>query len=285
VHAAGGTILLQLWHTGRSSHPSVQPGGILPVAPSAIAINGLTFATQGRVPFIAPRELRRDEIPGLIRDYAQATSRAMAAGFDGVEIHGANGYLPDQFLHQSANRRTDDYGGSVENRARFMVAVVDAVSMATGAGKTGLRLSPSSSFNDMHDPDPAGLYEHLLDRLSYCDLAYLHVVEPGIAGGASTEPVDGALDSSWIRKRWSGGLIAVGNYTRVNALEALRTGRADAIAFGRPFISNPDLPRRLAEDLPLEPALREIFYGGTDAGYVDYPTWDELEQRMCVTMD
>lgn len=275
VHAAGGTIVLQLWHAGRCSHPSVQPAGMLPMAPSPIAVTGLTFTAQGRVPFPVPRQIRRPEIPGLVRSYAEAGARAIAAGFDGVEIHGANGYLPDQFLHLSSNRRTDDYGGPAGNRARFLVEVAEAVSTAAGPGRTGVRLSPASTFNDMDDPDPEGLYAHLLERLAGCGLAYLHVVEPGIAGSEPTEPVRGALDSCWVRQRWLGGLIAAGNYTRATALEALRSGRADAVAFGRPFISNPDLPHRLARGLPLEPAIRELFYGGADAGYTDYPTWGE----------
>jgi N-ethylmaleimide reductase len=270
---------MQLWHTGRSSHPSVQPDGILPVAPSPIAIDGLTFATEGRVPFIQPRELRIEEIPGLVQDYAAAADRAMDAGFDGVEIHGANGYLPDQFLQSSSNERTDEYGGPVENRARFMLEVVEAVCAAVGPGRTGLRISPASTFNDMFDPDKAGVYGYLIEQLAAHPLAYLHVVEPGISGGVSAEHVDGSLDSAWVRERWEGGLIAVGNYTRETAVEALRTDRVDAVAFGRPFISNPDLVRRLVEDLPLEPALHSVFYGGTDAGYIDYPTWDEQLQQ------
>ena len=282
VHAAGATIVMQLWHTGRSSHPSVQPGGILPVGPSAIAIDGLTFANEGRVPFVAPRELRLDEIPGLIEDYAAAARRAMAAGFDGVEIHGANGYLPDQFLHSSSNVRTDEYGGSIENRARFMVEVVAAVCAATGPGRTGLRLSPTSTFNDMFDADSEGLYAHLLERLADHPLAYLHVVEPGVAGGATSEVVDDTIDSAWVRERWSGGLVSVGNHTRDTAMALLGSGVVDAVAFGRPFISNPDLVRRLVENLPLEPADREVFYGGTDHGYIDYPTWDQLGAGMPV---
>jgi N-ethylmaleimide reductase len=279
VHAAGGTIVLQLWHTGRCSHPSVQPTGAPPAAPSPIAVNGAAFTAEGRVPFAVPREIRRGEIPGLVRCYADAATRAMTARFDGVEIHGANGYLPDQFLHMSSNRRTDAYGGPAENRARFMVEVVEAVCAAAGPGRTGLRLSPASTFNDMDDPDPAGLYGHLLDRLAGHSLAYLHVVEPGISGSQSAEPTDGALDSAWVRKRWPTGLITAGNYTRTTALAALRSGQADAVAFGRPFISNPDLPRRLAEDLPLQPAVRELFYGGTNAGYTDYPSWEDDEGR------
>jgi N-ethylmaleimide reductase len=281
VHAVGGSIVLQLWHTGRSSHRSVQPGGVLPVSASAVAINGMTFATEGRVPFEAPRELGRDEIPGLVQDYADAAARAIAAGFDGVEIHGANGYLPDQFLHASSNLRTDDYGGSVQNRARFMVEVVEAVADAAGARRTGLRISPSSTFLDMHDPDPAGLYGHLLERLRPLDLAYLHVIEPGIEGGGpSGKPVECALGSGWVRERWQGGLVAAGDYNRATAIEVLRAQQVDAVAFGRPFISNPDLVRRLVEDLPLEPAVREVFYGGSDAGYVDYPTWDQSQGRV-----
>jgi len=282
VHAAGGTIVMQLWHTGRSSHPSVQPGGVLPVAPSPVAVDGLTFATEGRVPFIAPRELRTDEIPGLVADYAAAAARAMAAGFDGVEIHGANGYLPDQFLHASSNHRSDQYGGSIAHRSRFMVEVVEAVLAESGPGRTGLRLSPSSTFNDMFDPESEDLYSHLLERLAEHDMAYLHIVEPGIAGGASSDRPADAIDIRWVRERWSDGLITVGNHTRETAIRELSDHTADAVAFGRLFISNPDLVRRLAEDLPLEPAVREVFYGGTDHGYVNYPTYEELLAGMPV---
>jgi N-ethylmaleimide reductase len=274
--------VMQLWHTGRSSHPSVQPGGILPVGPSPIAIDGLTFANEGRVPFVAPRELRIDEIPGLVEDYAAAARRAMAAGFDGVEIHGANGYLPDQFLHSSSNVRTDEYGGTIENRARFMLEVVVAVCAASGPGRTGLRLSPTSTFNDMFDSDSEALYAHLLERLAEHPLAYLHVVEPGVEGGATTEVVDDTIDSAWVRERWSGGLVSVGNHTRDSAVELLGRGVVDAVAFGRPFIANPDLVRRLVEDLPLEPSVREVFYGGTDHGYINYPTWDEQQAGVPV---
>ena len=282
VHAAGSSIVMQLWHTGRSSHPSVQPGGILPVAPSPVAVDGLTFATEGRVPFIAPRELRTDEIPGLVADYAAAAARAMAAGFDGVEIHGANGYLPDQFLHASSNHRSDEYGGSIHHRTRFMVEVVEAVLAESGPGRTGLRLSPSSTFNDMFDPESEDLYSHLLERLAEHDMAYLHIVEPGIAGGASSDRPADAIDIRWVRERWSNGLITVGNHTRETAIRELSDHTADAVAFGRLFISNPDLVRRLAEDLPLEPAVREVFYGGTDHGYVNYPTYDEWLAGMPV---
>ena len=282
VHAAGGTIVMQLWHTGRSSHPSVQPGGVLPVAPSPVAVDGLTFATEGRVPFIAPRELRTDEIPGLVADYAAAAARAMAAGFDGVEIHGANGYLPDQFLHASSNHRSDEYGGSIAHRSRFMVDVVEAVLAESGPGRTGLRLSPSSTFNDMFDPESEDLYSHLLERLAEHDMAYLHIVEPGIAGGASSDRPADAIDIRWVRERWSDGLITVGNHTRESAIRELSDHTADAVAFGRLFISNPDLVRRLAEDLPLEPAVREVFYGGTDHGYVNYPTYEEFLAGMPV---
>lgn len=280
VHGAGGLIVLQLWHTGRASHPSVQPGGQLPVAPSAIAIDGSVFTSAGRVPFPVPHALERAEIAGVVREFADGAGRALAAGFDAVEIHGANGYLPDQFLHASSNQRTDDYGGTIPNRARFMLEVASAVAATAGADRTGLRLSPASAHNGMQEPDPGALYGYLLARLAPLRLAYLHIIEPWVQGVANVQPEPGGVDAAWVRQRWGGGLIAAGGYDKAMAIRALRSGRAEAIAFGRPFISNPDLPRRLVEDLPLALADPAVYYGFSDAGYVDYPTWDEA-RRAC----
>jgi N-ethylmaleimide reductase len=277
VHAAGGTIVLQLWHTGRASHPTVQQYGALPVAPSPVAIDGTTFTNQGILPYVTPRELHTTEIPRIVGDYARGAINALRAGFDGVEIHGANGYLVDQFLHASSNRRDDEWGGSIENRCRFLFEVVGAVTRAIGAERVGLRLSPSSSFNDMSDPELEMLYEHVLWGLRASGLAYLHIVEPGVSGAETAEVEPAHIDSGWVRARWDGGLIAAGNYTRESAEEVIETGGVDAVAFARAFLANPDLPNRFAQQAGLNEPNRETFYGGGDEGYLDYPSL-EAEQ-------
>ncbi|MER6689253.1 alkene reductase [Streptomyces minutiscleroticus] len=273
VHEAGAAVVTQLWHTGRASHPSLQPDGKDPVGPSAIGIDGLTFARNGRTPYVTPRALATEEIPAIVDQYGRAARNAAAAGFDGVELHAANGYLIDQFLQDSANRRTDRYGGSIENRARLLLEAVDALIDAFGADRVGVRLSPSSTFQDMSDSDPVALFTHVLDALAQRDLAYLHLVEPGIVGddsAAGQRPAD-SIDSAWVRKRYPGHLIAAGGYDRETALRAVESGTVDAVAFGRAFIANPDLPARLAEGAELNEADRATFYGGDDHGYVDYP--------------
>ncbi|MEV1025643.1 alkene reductase [Streptomyces sp. NPDC050264] len=274
VHDAGAAIVTQLWHTGRASHPSLQPGGKDPVAPSAIAITGLTFARDGRTPYVTPRALETEEIPRIVAQYGQAARNARAAGFDGVELHAANGYLIDQFLQDNTNQRTDRYGGSVENRARFLLEVLDALIEAVGAGRVGVRLSPSSTFQDMADSDPIALFGYVIDALAERDLAYLHLVEPGIFGDNSEttqRPAD-SIDSAWVRKRYPGRVIATGGYDRQRALDVVGDGNADAVAFGRAFIANPDLPQRLRTDAELNEADRATFYGGDDHGYTDYPS-------------
>jgi N-ethylmaleimide reductase len=270
VHELGGTIVLQLWHTGRASDPSLQPGGRQQVAPSAVGIRGKTYTSRGWVEFSPPRALERSEIRAIVETYAAAAVNARKAGFDGVEIHGANGYLIDQFLHAGSNHRTDGYGGSPQRRARFMHEVVGAVVDACGAGRVGLRISPSSSFYGMEDPEPEAIYEAALGGLPV-GLAYVHVVEPGISGSTTVVRAADALDSGWVRARWSGGLIGAGDYTAPSAVEALASGRVDAVAFGRLFVANPDLPRRLVEATELNVPRRETFYGGGDEGYLDYP--------------
>ncbi|GAA2325524.1 alkene reductase [Streptomyces kunmingensis] len=273
VHDAGSAIVTQLWHTGRASHPSLQPGGKDPVGPSPIGIDGWTFARDGRTPHVTPRALETEEIPAIVAQYGTAARNAAAAGFDGVELHAANGYLIDQFLQDSANRRTDRYGGSVENRARLLLEALDALIDAVGADRVGVRLSPSSTFQDMHDSDPVALFTYVLDALAQRDLAYLHLVEPGIVGDDSEtgrRPAD-SIDSAWVRKRYPGRLIAAGGYDRERALRAVESGTVDAVAFGRAFIANPDLPTRLAQGAELNEADRSTFYGGDERGYVDYP--------------
>ena len=274
VHARGGLIFLQLWHVGRISHSSHQPGGALPIAPSAVAPAGkVTTASFTREPFQTPRALALSEIPGIVDGYAQAARNAMQAGFDGVEIHGANGYLLEQFLQSRTNLRTDAYGGTIANRARLTLEVTEAVVGVWGADRVGIRLSPFGIANDSGEAEPMPLYSHLIDALDRMGLAYLHLIEPR-ASGAGQGEVDHQNVPSAIelfRPRWRSRLIGAGNFKADTAADAIRKGHADAIAFGRLFISNPDLPERLRRNLPLTPYSRATFYGGGREGYVDYP--------------
>jgi N-ethylmaleimide reductase len=263
VHAAGGRIVMQLWHVGRISHTALQENGAAPVAPSAIRANAQTFIESGFVEVSEPRALTLDEIPRIVADYEQAARNAKAAGFDGVEIHAANGYLLAQFLSDSANRRTDAYGGSIENRARLVLEVTDAVLRVWEPGRVGIRLSPGP-VQDAFDSDPAALYGHLVRELDRRKLAYVHFIEA---------PVEG-LDYGELRRAFRGVYIANGGYTRERAIEAVETGQADAVAFGRPFIANPDLVARLRLNAPLNEPDRATFYGGGPEGYIDYPTLD-----------
>lgn len=279
VHAAGGSMFMQLWHVGRVSHPALQPGRQLPVAPSAIALEGMAFITDEHgeaafAPFVTPRALATDELPGLVEQYGTAARQAQLAGFDGVEIHSANGYLLDQFLNSSTNRRTDAYGGSCRNRARLLLEVVQAVTGVWGPGRVGVRLSPLGTFNAMGDEDPEALFGFVADALNAYDLAYLHVVEPVIAGNAMCEVPDprGAAILAMIRATYRGPLIVCGAYDGARAAAALQHGRADLVAFGRSFLANPDLPERLRQGAPLNVADPETFYGGGWHGYIDYPT-------------
>ncbi|WP_374488057.1 alkene reductase [Zoogloea sp.] len=270
VHAKGGLIFLQLWHTGRSSHSSIQPDGRLPVAPSAIAITGLKSLTPDwqQVPYETPHALALDEIPGIIEAYRQGACNALAAGFDGVEIHGANGYLLEQFLHASSNRRTDAYGGTVENRARLLIQVTEAVIEVWGADRVGVRLSPFGTYNDVGDPDPIGLYRHVLSRLGALGLAYLSLIE---ARSAASMEISTPQVTHELRAMWSGPLLLAGGFTAEAAEAAIRSGEADAVAFGRYFIANPDLPFRFRHGLGLNAYDRSTFYGGGAHGYIDYP--------------
>jgi N-ethylmaleimide reductase len=274
VHRAGGRIFLQLWHVGRISHSSHQPNGQLPVAPSAIKAAGGTYsATWKQVAFETPRALETDEIAGIVKDYAQAAKNAKDAGFDGVEVHGANGYLLDQFLQDGSNQRNDQYGGSVENRARLLLEVVDAVIAVWGAGRVGVRLSPYGTFNDMRDSDPIKLFTYVLEQLSSRGVGYAHVIEPrSSAAGSQDGNIAGAPDTAHLfRKAYSGALISAGGYERSDAMKVVEDGYADAVAFGRLFISNPDLPKRLEKDADLAKYDRGTFYGGAEKGYTDYP--------------
>lgn len=279
VHADGGRIVTQLWHVGRVSHTELQPGGAAPVAPSAITAKTKTVLIKDGVPtFVdtsAPRALNVDEIPGIVADFGRAAAAAVnEAGFDGVEIHGANGYLVDQFLKTGSNQRIDAYGGSIEHRARFLVEVTQAVVDAVGGGRTGIRLSPVTPANDASDADPQPLFEHVLRQLAPLKLAYIHAIE-GATGGPRElpdRPIDyAALKAAYRRAGGQGAWMVNNGYDKALAQAALADG-ADLVAFGRPFIANPDLVRRLREDAPLNKPDKATFYGGGAKGYTDYPT-------------
>ncbi|GAC1303109.1 MAG: alkene reductase [Steroidobacteraceae bacterium] len=265
VHAAGGSIFLQLWHVGRISHRSFQPDGAPPVAPSAIRAAGQVYTEKGFEPLPTPRALELREIPQLVEDYARAARNALQAGFDGVEVHAANGYLIDQFLRDSSNHRTDAYGGSVENRTRLLIEVVDAVAASAGADRTGVRISPQNTFNDLHDADPQRLFEHVAKSLSGKSLAYLHVVE-----GDQMKPPP-AFDYARLKGNFDGLYIANQNYDKARANLALSRGTADLVAFGKLFISNADLVTRFLLDAPLAAGDEATYYGGDARGYTDYP--------------
>ncbi|AGA90841.1 NADH:flavin oxidoreductase [Thioflavicoccus mobilis 8321] len=268
VHARGTKIFIQLWHVGRISHPELQEGGALPVAPSAVKANGQVFTGRGMVDMVTPRALTLDEIPGLVADYRQAAANAKEAGFDGVEIHSANGYLLDQFLRDKTNRRTDAYGGSIENRARLLLEVTDAVLEIWDKPRVGVRLSPLSPANDIDDSDPEPLFTHVVTELGARGIGYLHVVE-GVTGGPRETGHSFRLET--LRGRFPGTYIANNGYTRELALTARAADSADLIAFGRPFIANPDLVERLQSDAPLNTPDQATFYGGDAHGYTDYP--------------
>jgi N-ethylmaleimide reductase len=275
VHAADGKIFLQLWHVGRISHPSLQPNGATPVAPSAIpAANSGTFTAEWQpTPILTPRALDTAEMAGIVADFKQGAINAKAAGFDGVEVHGANGYLLDQFLQDGSNQRTDQYGGSIENRSRLLLEVIDAAIAVWGKGRVGVRLSPYGTFNDMHDSDPVALFTYVLAELSQRGIAYVHVIEPraSAAGGAEGSIDNVPSTAALFRRAFSGVLISAGGYTADEAKQAVQNGTADAIAFGRLFISNPDLPARLKAGAALNKYDRSTFYGGDAKGYTDYP--------------
>lgn len=282
IHAKGGVIFLQLWHVGRVSHSSFQPGGVLPVAPSAVPIAAdlKTGTADGKlVPYETPRALETSEISGIIEAYRQGAKNALAAGFDGVEIHGANGYLIEQFLQSHSNLRTDQYGGSIENRVRFLMEVTRTVIDVWGADRVGVRLSPCGVANGSGEADPMPLYSHAIQSLDPLGLAYLHFIEPRSSGAGRAEVNHQNVPSAMVlfRPMWRGVLITAGGFTGETADAAISAGHADAIAFGRIFISNPDLPRRLQHGFPLTPYNRATFYGGEAAGYTDYPVHGEME--------
>lgn len=272
VHAAGGRIVLQLWHVGRISHSSLLPGGAAPVSATSRRPKAMTFTAEGFVPVSEPRALRDDELPGLVEDYRHAARNAIEAGFDGVEVHAANSYLLDQFLRDSVNDRAGPYGGSIANRARLLLEVLQAVAGAIGGGRTGVRLSPMTTFSDTpRDSNPQALFNHVVEQIAPLGLAYLHVIQ-GETGGARTPEGAPDFDYAALRQRFPGAWMLNNGYSRAEALTAVESGQADVVAFGRPFISNPDLVRRLREDAPLNALRADKLYGGDAEGYTDYPT-------------
>ncbi|MBR2119299.1 MAG: alkene reductase [Pseudomonadota bacterium] len=267
VHERGGHIYIQLWHVGRISHTTLQENGGAPVGPSAVRANGKTFVGGTFADVSEPRALELSEIPGIIDSFKRASANALAAGFDGVEIHGANGYLLDQFAKDGANKRTDAYGGSIENRARLMLEVSKAVAAEAGAERTGIRISPVTTANDISDSNPQPLFDHIVDQLNALKLIYIHVIEGATGGPRDIAPFD--YDS--LRKRFNGAYIANNGYDFKLATEVLDRNKADLIAFGKPFISNPDLVERLKLGAPLNDFDKATFYGGGAKGYTDYP--------------
>jgi N-ethylmaleimide reductase len=278
VHARGGIVFLQLWHVGRVSHSSFQPGGALPVAPSAVAISQelKTSTADGKVTtYETPRALETSEIPGIIDAFRQAATNALAAGFDGVEVHGANGYLLEQFIKDGANTRTDAYGGSIENRARLLLEVTAAVVKEIGAERTGVRLSPVSPAGAISCSDPQSQYDYIAEQLSALGIAYLHVVEGATGGSRDVAPFD--FDA--LRTRFKNPYLANNGYDLDLANTRLVEGKADLFVFGRPFISNPDLVERLEIGAPLAPLNPATLYGGGAQGYIDYPTFADSSIR------
>jgi N-ethylmaleimide reductase len=271
VHVKGGRVFVQLWHVGRISHPSLQPHGALPVAPSAIRPQATCFTATGFQSCLTPRALETEEIPEIAEQYRRAAHNALAAGFDGVEIHAANGYLIEQFLRDSTNKRVDTYGGSLENRARLLLDVTKAVVNACGPGHVGIRLSPVSPVNDIGpDEDPQTTYSYVVERLNGFDLAYLHVIE-GVTQGPRAVPGGFGFDLQILRRTYKGLYIGNNGYDLELALEARRHNLADLIAFGRLYIANPDLVERLRAGAPLNVPDRSTFFGGGAHGYTDYP--------------
>ena len=271
VHEAGSKIVAQIWHVGRVTHPDLT-GGFHPVAPSAIQPRTVAYTRSGKVDIPPPRELSVEDIATVVDEFRQGAANAIRAGFDGVEIHGANGYLIDQFLRDGANRRTDRYGGSVENRARFALEVVDAVIAEIGAGRVGIRLSPVTPANDLSDTSPQAVFGHLVEELDRRGIAFIHFVE-GATGGPRDVP---GFDFAWARKAFHGTYIANNGYDGKMAIEAVESGRADAVAFGRLFIANPDLVQRLKLDAPLNTPNPKTFYTPGAAGYIDYPALETV---------
>jgi N-ethylmaleimide reductase len=271
VHDAGSKIVAQIWHVGRITHPDLT-GGAHPVAPSAIQPRTIAYTRNGKVDVPQPRALSVEDITSVVDEFRRGAANAIRAGFDGVEIHGANGYLIDQFLRDGANKRTDSYGGSVENRARFALEVVDAVIAEIGAGRVGIRLSPVTPANDLADSNPQAVFGYLVEELNKRGIAFIHFVE-GATGGPREVP---GFDYAWARRTFKGTYIANNGYDGATAIAAVESGRADAVSFGRLFIANPDLVQRLKHDAPLNTPNPKTFYTPGPVGYIDYPTLESV---------
>ncbi|MDB5155450.1 MAG: NADH:flavin oxidoreductase, Old Yellow Enzyme family [Mucilaginibacter sp.] len=274
VHAKGSLIFLQLYHAGRVSHSSLQPDHGLPLGPSVVPHQNVAGTPNGWEPTTLNRALETDEIKEIVKEFGRATARAREAGFDGVELHGANGYLVDQFLQDGSNKRTDSYGGSIENRSRFLLEVVEEMVNNWSGDRVAIRVGPSGRFNDMSDSDPLALFSYVTGQLNQFGLAYLHVIEPRVVGSYMEKEGVEPVASMHLRKIFKGRIIAAGGFDRDGAIEIIKNGHADLVAFGRHFIANPDLPYRYRHGLPLNPYNRETFYGGNETGYLDYPFYE-----------
>lgn len=271
VHKAGGRIFVQLSHMGRTAHPSQLLGGRQPVGPSALAAAGTVYTAKGAEPYASPRALELDEIPTIVAEFAAASARAKSAGFDGIEIHGANGYLVDQFLRDGSNIRTDSYGGSVKNRARILLEIIKAIEAHWPLNRIGVRLSPTNPYQGMSDSDPASHFAQIAGLLDPLGLAYLHVVEPLV------QPEGYPVTAAAIRLAFTGPLILAGGFKRAHAEQALAKGRADLIAFGQAFIANPDLPMRWRQNTTLNSADKSTYYTQGAKGYTDYPSLELVQ--------
>ncbi len=269
VHAEGGHIFIQLWYCGRISHPSLLPNEQTPVAPSAIKPEGETVTLKGLQPFVEPRELLTDEIPGIVAQYQHAAKQAKKAGFDGIEIHAANGYLIDQFLRDGSNKRTDQYGGNIENRMRILNEILDAVSQVWASNQIGVRLTPENSFNSMSDSDPVKHFSYIISQLNQRNLAYLHFLEGDMMSQQKS------LDYSFLRNLYEGTYLANQGYSKQTAEQSIEDDNSDLIAFGVPFLANPDLVLRLKTGAALNTPDQSTFYGGDEHGYTDYPFLNE----------
>ena len=274
VHARGGIVFMQLIHGGRQSHVEMT-GGVDPVAPSVVPFDGVALTKDGFVPASPHRALGIEEIPGIVEEFRIAAQRAKDAGFDGVELHGANGYLVDQFIQDGSNKRTDAYGGPVENRARFLKEAVEALISVWGADRVGVRISPSGEWGDISDSNPEATFSYVAKLLDGYGLAYLHVIEPRIKGDSTLHEGHEPVAAAYLRPHFSGPIIAAGGFNRDGAEAIVDAGTADLVAFGRHFTSNPDLPYRLMHALPLTPYVRDAFWGGNEHNYSDFPTYQE----------
>jgi N-ethylmaleimide reductase len=283
VHAEGGKIFLQLWHVGRMSHSDLQPNGTSPVGPSALSSPDVAYTPAGPKPHPVPRALETDEVRSIVGEFQRAAELAQLAGADGVEVHGANGYLLEQFLADGSNHRSDEYGGSVENRSRLLLEVVEAVSRIYGAERVGVRLSPANRHGGIHDSDRWGTWSYAVQRVAALKPAYLHLVEPRVDDSQDINSPDESLYSSRFRPFLpdTTRLISAGGYALSSAEQAVSSGQADLVAFGRLFLANPDLPKRFAVKAALNPYDRSTFYGGDIRGYTDYPALSESRCEVC----